>query len=328
MYTSVVTGGAGFIGSHLCEYLLDNGEHVIAVDNLGSGSRDNLRGLLEKDDFTFIEHDVREPLKIGEKMDFLYNLASRASPADFDRFPAEIMMTNSLGTYNVINAALEDGARFLMASTSESYGDPDVSPQPETYWGHVNPVGPRSCYDESKRFAEALTMTFIRHHGLDGRIIRIFNTYGPRMRLDDGRVVPNFITQALSGKPLTVYGDGTQTRSFCYVSDLVRGIYGMMRAGPKGSVVNLGNPDEMTVLELAVKIKEMTGSSSEIVHRPLPENDPLQRRPDISKARALLGWEPEVGLEEGLRNTIEWFRENARGNAGAAGGARQKGKVI
>jgi len=328
MHTSVVTGGAGFIGSHLCEYLLDKGEHVIAVDNLGSGSRDNLRGLLEKDNFTFIEHDVREPLKIDKKMDFLYNLASRASPADFDRFPAEIMMTNSLGTYNVINAALKDNARFLMASTSESYGDPDVSPQPETYWGHVNPVGPRSCYDESKRFAEALTMTFIRHHGLDGRIIRIFNTYGPRMRLDDGRVVPNFITQALSGRPLTVYGDGTQTRSFCYVSDLVRGIYAMMRAGPRGAVVNLGNPDEMTVLELAVKIKEMTGSASEIVHRPLPENDPLQRRPDISKARALLGWEPEVGLEEGLGNTIAWFKENTGGNSGAVGNARQKGKVL
>jgi nucleoside-diphosphate-sugar epimerase len=215
--------------------------------------------------------------------------------------------------------AFEMKARFLMASTSESYGDPDVSPQPETYWGHVNPVGPRSCYDESKRFAEALTMTFIRHQGLDGRIIRIFNTYGPRMRLNDGRVVPNFITQALSGKPLTVYGDGSQTRSFCYVSDMVRGMYLMMRAKTRGEVVNLGNPDEMAILELANAIKIMTGSASKIVFKALPENDPLQRLPDISKAGALLGWKPEVGLNEGLRDTIAWFKE-------ASESAREKGK--
>ncbi len=309
MYTSVVTGGAGFIGSHLCEYLLEKGEKVIAVDNLGSGHMDNIKGIMDDDSFSFIEHDVREPLEIGERVDFFYHLASRASPSDFDRYPIEIMMTNSLGTYNVISTAMEKKARFLLASTSESYGDPDVSPQPETYWGHVNPVGPRSCYDESKRFAEALTMAFIRHQGLDGRVIRIFNTYGPRMRPDDGRVVPNFITQALTGKPLTVYGDGSQTRSFCYVSDLVRGIYLAMHSNTKGIVVNLGNPDEMTVLELAMRIKEMTGSQSEIVFNPLPENDPLQRRPDISRAKSLLGWEPEVGLEEGLEKTIEWFRD-------------------
>lgn len=327
MYTSIVTGGAGFIGSHMCEFLLDKGDRVIAVDNLGSGNKDNLKGLLKSDGFTFIKQDVRKPLNISEDVDFFYHLASRASPADFDRFPIEIMMTNSLGTYNVINMALEKKARFLMASTSESYGDPDVSPQPETYWGHVNPVGPRSCYDESKRFAEALTMTFIRHHSLDGRIIRIFNTYGPRMRLDDGRVVPNFITQALSGKPLTVYGNGSQTRSFCYVSDMVRGIYLMMRSKAKGAVVNLGNPDEMTILELADRIIKMTGSASEIAFKPLPENDPLQRRPDISKAKALLGWEPEVSLDEGLRNTIAWFIENTSGNAKAAGRTRQKEKV-
>jgi len=309
MYTSVVTGGAGFIGSHLCEYLLGKGERVIAVDNLGSGHMDNIKGILDDDNFSFMEHDVRVPLKIGERVDFFYHLASRASPSDFDRYPIEIMMTNSVGTYNVISVALENKARFLLASTSESYGDPDVSPQPETYWGHVNPVGPRSCYDESKRFAEALTMAFIRHQGLDGRIIRIFNTYGPRMRPDDGRVVPNFITQALTGNPLTVYGDGSQTRSFCYVTDLVRGIYLMMHSNTKGMVVNLGNPDEMTVLELARKIKEMTGSPSEIVFKPLPENDPLQRRPDISRAKKLLGWEPEVSLDEGLEKTIGWFRE-------------------
>ncbi len=313
MPASVVTGGAGFIGSHLCEYLLNKGERVIAIDNLGSGDRANIKALEGRDGFTFIRHDVRKPLRIKEKADFYYHLASRASPADFERFSLEIMMTNSQGTYNVARAALKTGGRFLLASTSESYGDPDVTPQPEAYWGNVNPVGPRSCYDESKRFAEALTMAFIRRHGLDGRIVRIFNTYGPRMRLDDGRVVPNFITQALSGKPLTIYGDGSQTRSFCYVSDMVRGIYLMMHAGPKEEVVNLGNPDEMTVLELASVIKKMTGSASEIAFKPLPENDPLQRRPDISKAGALLGWKPEIGLDEGLRRTIAWFKENGAG---------------
>jgi nucleoside-diphosphate-sugar epimerase len=310
MPVSVVTGGAGFIGSHLCEYLLAKGDRVIAIDNLGSGSKDNIKGIQANERFTFIKHDVRKPLKVREHVDHVYNLASRASPVDFDRYPVEIMMTNSVGTYNAVNAALEHGARFLTASTSESYGDPDVSPQPETYWGHVNPVGPRSCYDESKRFSEALTMAFIRHQGLDGRIIRIFNTYGPRMRLDDGRVVPNFATQALAGKPLTVYGDGSQTRSFCYVSDLVRGIYLMMHSPVKGEVVNLGNPHEMTVLEFARTIIEKTGSSSTIDYRPLPENDPLQRRPDIRKAKRLLGWEPEVELDEGLESTIAWFRDS------------------
>ncbi len=309
MQTSLVAGGSGFIGSHLCEYLLGKGERVIAVDNLGSGRKANIEGLLGNDRFSFIEHDVREPLKIDGNIDFVYNLASRASPVDFATEPVEIMMTNSLGTYNLINLAKAKNARFLMASTSECYGDPEVSPQPETYWGHVNPNGPRSCYDESKRFSEALTMTYVRHEGLDGRIIRIFNTYGPRMRLDDGRVVPNFVTQALAGKPMTVYGDGLQTRSFCYVSDLVRGIYLMMHADTRGEVVNLGNPVEMTVLEFAKKIKAITGSSAEIVFRPLPENDPMQRRPDISKAKRLLGWEPEVGLDEGLKMTIEWFRK-------------------
>lgn len=326
MYTSVVAGGAGFIGSHLCEYLLNKNERVIAVDNLGSGDKANLKSLLKRDSFTFIKHDIRKPLKIDEKVDFFYNLASRASPVDFDRFPIEIMMTNSLGTYNIINLALEKKARFLMASTSESYGDPDVSPQPETYWGHVNPVGPRSCYDESKRFSEALTMTFINHHGLDGRIIRIFNTYGPRMRLDDGRVVPNFITQALAGEPITVYGKGTQTRSFCYVSDLVRGIYLMMQAPTRGMVVNLGNPNEMTVLELAKAITKMTGSASKVVFKPLPENDPLQRRPDISRAKDLLGWAPDVELDEGLENTIEWFSDHIRNSDPRAVTGRKQGE--
>ena len=310
MHTSIVAGGAGFIGSHLCEYLLGKGERVIAIDNLGSGSRANVEYLSDKGDFKFIKHDVRKPLKIEADVDYVYNLASRASPVDFERFPIEIMMTNSLGTYNVINMALEKKARFLMASTSESYGDPDVSPQPETYWGHVNPVGPRSCYDESKRFSEALTTTFVRHHDLDGRVIRIFNTYGPRMKLDDGRVVPNFIKQVLAGEPLTVYGTGSQTRSFCYVSDLVRGIYLMMRENTRGEVVNLGNPNEMTVLELARTIQKMTGIGSGIEYRPLPVNDPLQRKPDITKAKTLLGWEPEVSLEAGLKNTIAWFKDN------------------
>lgn len=310
-FTSLVAGGSGFIGSHLCEYLLSKGERVIAVDNLGSGSISNISHLTRRNDFKFIQHDIREPLKVDGKIDYIYNMASRASPVDFSKYPVEIMMTNSLGVYNLINMALEHKAGFLMASTSESYGDPEVGPQPETYWGHVNPVGPRSCYDESKRFSEALTMSYVRYHGLNGRIIRIFNTYGPRMRLDDGRVVPNFITQALAGKPITVYGDGTQTRSFCYVSDLVRGIYLMMQSqDTRGEVVNLGNPNEMTVLEFAEKIKAMTDSKSDIVFKPLPENDPLQRRPDIRKARKLLGWEPEVGLEEGLGRTIEWFKYN------------------
>jgi dTDP-glucose 4,6-dehydratase len=307
--TSVVAGGAGFIGSHLCEYLLQKGERVIAIDNLGSGDKGNISGLVGNDHFTFIKHDTRKPLKVEGHVDHVYNLASRASPVDFSSHPVEIMMTNSQGTYNLINMAIEHDAGFLMASTSESYGDPDVSPQPETYWGHVNPVGPRSCYDESKRFSEALTMTFIRHHGLNGRIIRIFNTYGPRMRLDDGRVVPNFMTQALTGKPMTVYGDGSQTRSFCYVSDLVRGIYLMMQADTKGEVVNLGNPNEMTVLEFAKKIKALTKSDSKIEFKPLPENDPLQRRPDITKAKKLLGWKPEVGLDEGLKLSAEYFKE-------------------
>ena len=310
MTTSLVTGGAGFIGSHLCDHLLQKGERVIALDNLGSGARDNIAHLLDDGQFTFVRHDVREPLSVDGRVDFVYDLASRASPADFASHAVEIMMTNSLGVFNTISLALEKKARFLMASTSETYGDPDVSPQPETYWGHVNPLGPRSCYDESKRFSEALTMACVRYHGLDGRIIRIFNTYGPRMRLDDGRVVPNFVTQALSGKPMTVYGDGTQTRSFCYVTDLVRGIYLMMHADTKGEVVNLGNPTEMTVLEFASKIRALTGSRSEIAFEPLPENDPLQRRPDISKAKRLLGWEPEVGLDEGLRLTVAWFKQN------------------
>jgi nucleoside-diphosphate-sugar epimerase len=310
MKTSLVAGGSGFIGSHLCEYLLGKGERVIAVDNLGSGRKDNVARLAHNENFSLIVHDVREPLQVGEKIDFVYNLASRASPVDFFTEPVEIMMTNSLGVYNLINLAVEKKARFLMASTSECYGDPEVSPQPETYWGHVNPNGPRSCYDESKRFSEALTMTYVRYHGLDGRIIRIFNTYGPRMRLDDGRVVPNFVTQTLAGKPMTVYGDGRQTRSFCYVSDLVRGIYLMMQNETKGEVVNLGNPTEMTVLDFARKIKALTGSDSEIVFEPRPENDPMQRRPEISKAKKLLGWEPEIGLDEGLKLTIEWFGKN------------------
>jgi nucleoside-diphosphate-sugar epimerase len=310
-FTSVVTGGSGFIGSHLCDYLLGKGENVIAIDNLGSGNLKNISHLMGRSDFKFIRHDIRDPLRIDEDVDFVYNLASRASPADFDRFPVEIMMTNSLGVYNVIQLSLNKKVKFLMASTSESYGDPEISPQREDYWGHVNPIGPRSCYDESKRFSEALTLSFVRQHGLDGRIIRIFNTYGPRMRLDDGRVVPNFATQALSGKPITVYGDGSQTRSFCYVSDLVRGIYLMMNTpGTKGEVVNLGNPNEMTVLEFATIIRDMAKSRSEIVYRPLPENDPMQRRPDISKAKSMLGWEPEVKLCDGLNETISWFKNN------------------
>jgi Nucleoside-diphosphate-sugar epimerases len=243
MKTSLVAGGSGFIGSHLCEYLLEKGEHVIAVDNFGSGRKGNVAHLYDRGDFTLIKHDIREPIDIEGEIDCVYNLASRASPVDFTTEPVEILMTNSLGVYNLVNFALTKNARFLMASTSECYGDPEVSPQPETYWGHVNPIGPRGCYDESKRFSEALTMAYVRYHGLDGRIIRIFNTYGPRMRLDDGRVVPNFVTQALAGKPMTVYGDGSQTRSFCYVSDLVRGIYLMMTKRHEGRGSQPWQPD-------------------------------------------------------------------------------------
>lgn len=308
---SVVTGGAGFIGSHLCDALLAFGHKVICVDNLVTGSEKNIAEARKNPNFSFIKQDIieRAPHVTGP-VDFVFNLASPASPADFTRLAEEIALVNSVGTIHMLEFAKAQNARYLEASTSEVYGEPKEHPQKETYWGNVNPNGVRSCYDESKRFAEAMTMVYVRKYNLDARIIRIFNTYGPRMRKDDGRVVSNFINQALEGKPLTVYGEGTQTRSFCYVSDLVSGIMkAMLTENLKGEVFNLGNSEEYQVRELAEKILAVTASSSVIDQGPLPEDDPTQRKPDISKARSLLGWEPRVSLDEGLKKTIEYYKQ-------------------
>jgi dTDP-glucose 4,6-dehydratase len=308
----LITGGAGFIGSHLCDYLLEKGHTVIAMDNLVTGSTRNIEHLIGHERFLFIKHDVTEYIYLKGPVDAVLHLASLPSPVDYLRHPIKTLKVGALGTHKTLGFALAKGARYLLASTSEVYGDPEVHPQPESYWGHVNPVGPRGVYDESKRFAEAMTMAYHRAHGLDTRIVRIFNTYGPRMRLDDGRVVPNFIKQALLGEPLTVYDSGERTRSFCYVSDLVDGIYRLLMSD-EVEPVNLGNPCEITIREFAEKVREIAGSTSPITYI-TPEDDrtrddPRTRRPDISKARRILGWEPKVGLEEGLRLTIEWFRE-------------------
>jgi dTDP-glucose 4,6-dehydratase len=308
----VVTGGAGFLGSHLAERLLDRGDRVMVVDNLVTGSIDNISHLFGREGFTFQRHDVSSHVHVAGPVDAVLHLASPASPRDYLELPIQTLKVGSLGTHNCLGMAKDKGARFLLASTSEVYGDPLVHPQVETYWGHVNPVGPRGVYDEAKRFAEAITMAYHRSHGVDVRIVRIFNTYGPRMRPEDGRVVSNFLTQALAGKPITIYGDGTQTRSFCYVDDEVRGIVALLDGDEIGPV-NIGNPEEYTVRELAEIVLEVTGSSSELVHEPLPVDDPTQRRPDISLARRALGWEPEVGLREGLTRTAEWFRAGLGG---------------
>lgn len=311
----VVTGGAGFIGSHLCARLLKDGHQVIAVDNLITGSRRNIAQLLGHPAFSFLEHDVVQPLDLPTEA--IFHLASPASPKGYMEHPVETALVNSQGTYQLLEMARRQRARFLLASTSEAYGDPQEHPQVEGYWGHVNPVGPRACYDESKRFGEALTVTFVRAHDLDARIIRIFNTYGPHSDPDDGRIVPNFITQALAGEPMTVYGDGAQTRSLCYVEDLVEGIRAVMFGdGLQGEVTNLGNPEEHTVLEYAHLIRRLCRSNSSIEFRPLPQDDPTKRCPDITKARTRLGWEPRVGLEEGLRRTIEWFESAVKEKAG------------
>jgi dTDP-glucose 4,6-dehydratase len=302
----VVTGGAGFLGSHLCRALLARGESVVAVDNLVTGSLDNLVGLSGEPGFTFVHSDVSDFVHVPGPVDAVLHFASPASPADFDRIPIQILKVGSRGTHNTLGLAKDKGARYLLASTSEVYGDPLVHPQPETYWGNVNPIGPRGVYDEAKRFAEAMTMAYHRHHGVDVRIVRIFNTYGPRMRADDGRVVSNFVVQALAGKPLTIHGDGTQTRSFCYVDDEVRGILALLDSDYVGPV-NVGNPDEFTVLELAERVLRLTGSSSDLQFDPRPVDDPAQRRPDLTLARTLLGWEPEVALGDGLARTAEWF---------------------
>ncbi len=306
MPRTLVTGAAGFIGSHLSEYLLDHGHSVVGMDNLITGDTANIQHLTGRD-FVFVKHNVTNYINLAGPLDFIFHFASPASPIDYLRVPIQTLKVGSLGTHNVLGLAKAKGARFLLASTSEVYGDPLVHPQPESYWGNVNPVGPRGVYDEAKRFAEALTMAYHRYHGLDTRIVRIFNTYGPRMRPHDGRVVSNFIVQALHGEPLTVYGDGSQTRSFCYVDDLVTGIVLLFERGD-ADPTNLGNPHEFTVRELAALVLKLTGSRSEIVERPLPVDDPRVRQPDIGRVRETLGWEPKVGLEEGLRRTIDYFR--------------------
>ena len=304
----VVTGGAGFLGSHLCELLLDRGDEVVAVDNLCTGDLENIAEFLERPGFEFVNQDVSRPFDIPGPVAAVMHLASPASPKDYLDMPIETLQVGSLGTFNTLELAREKSARYFFASTSEVYGDPKVHPQPESYWGHVHSVGPRSVYDEAKRFGEATTMAYHRQYGLDVRISRTFNTYGPRMRPGDGRVVSNFIVQALAGLPLTVYGDGSQTRSFCYVDDQVRGLVGLLDSDYVGPV-NIGNPDEFTVLELANAVLDVTRSKSEIVFEPLPTDDPTQRRPDIALAADVIGWRPEVALREGLERTIPWFAE-------------------
>jgi dTDP-glucose 4,6-dehydratase len=308
----MITGGAGFIGSHLCERLLATGHEVIAMDNLITGSISNIEHLAGREGFLFIKHDVTNYIYIDGPLDAILHLASLPSPVDYLQEPIKTLKVGALGTHKTLGLARVKSARYLLASTSEVYGDPQVHPQPETYWGHVNPVGPRGVYDESKRYAEAMVMAYHRYHGIDTRIARIFNTFGPRMRLDDGRVVPNFIGQALRGEPLTVYGDGSQTRAFCYVDDMVEGLYRLLMSH-EVAPVNLGNPQETTILDFAHKVLEITGSSSSIsfIH-PQDErvkDDPKVRRPDISKARRVLDWEPRISLEEGLRRTRDWFRD-------------------
>lgn len=303
----LLTGGAGFLGSHLCERLLSEGHKVICMDNLITGRKENISHLIGNDNFEFIKHDVSKYVLVKGKLDYVMHFASPASPVDYLKHPIKTLKVGSLGTHNSLGVAKAHGAKFLLASTSEVYGDPLVNPQPETYWGNVNPIGPRGVYDEAKRFGEALTLAYHRSHGIDTKIVRIFNTYGERMRHQDGRVVPTFIDQAIKGEPLTVYGDGSQTRSFCYVSDLVEGIYRLMMS-ELNEPVNIGNPLELSVLEFAKKIKEITGLKNEIIFKPLPVNDPKVRRPDITKAKKELGWEPVVTLEEGLERTIAWAK--------------------
>ena len=315
MPTSLVTGGAGFLGSHLCEHLRTRGHRVICMDNLETSSLQNIEHL-RGDDFVFVNQDVTEHIAVEEPLDFVYHLASPASPIDYLRLPLHTLKVGSYGTHNALGLAKFKRARFLLASTSEVYGDPDVHPQPETYWGNVNPIGPRGVYDEAKRYAEALTMAYHRQQGVDTCIVRIFNTYGPRMRPHDGRAIPTFVRQALDGKPVTVFGDGSQTRSFCYVDDLIRGL-SLLALSEEHLPVNLGNPDEWTLLELAELVIRVTGARSEIVFEALPVDDPQVRQPDITRAREMLGWEPEVGLEEGLRLTVEAMRSQRSGAVGA-----------
>jgi dTDP-glucose 4,6-dehydratase len=308
MKRTLVTGGAGFLGSHLCDALLKEGHEVICMDNLITGSTDNIAHI-QSDRFHFLNHDVTRHIELEGSLDNVFHFASPASPIDYLEFPIQTLKVGSLGTHNALGLAKEKKATFVIASTSEVYGDPLEHPQKETYWGNVNPIGPRGVYDEAKRFAEAITLAYHRTHGVDTRIVRIFNTYGPRMRLNDGRAIPNFLSQALTGQDITVFGDGQQTRSFCYVSDLIEGIVLLLKSGHHDPV-NIGNPIEMTLLEMAEKILQVTGSESKIVFKPLPEDDPKVRQPDIGLARKLLGWEPKVKLEEGLRITVDYFRKS------------------
>jgi dTDP-glucose 4,6-dehydratase len=302
MPTSLVTGGTGFLGSHLCEHLLSQGHRVICVDNLVVSTLSNIEHI-RSDDFVFVNHDMTEHLEVDEQVDFVFHLAALASPIDYMRMPLHSLKVGSYGTHNALGLAKFKRARFLLASTSEVYGDPLVHPQPESYWGNVNPIGPRGVYDEAKRYAEALTMAYHRQQGVDTAIVRIFNTYGPRMRANDGRAIPTFLRQALASQPLTVFGDGSQTRSFCYVDDLIRGLF-LLATSDEHLPVNLGNPSEFSILELAEKVLRVTGSSSEIVYEALPEDDPQQRQPDITRARQVLAWQPETELEEGLKRTL------------------------
>jgi dTDP-glucose 4,6-dehydratase len=305
---AVIPGGAGFLGSHLCDYFIGKGWDVLCLDNLLTGSEANIAHLIRQPRFQFARHDVTRFIDVSGPVDAVLHFASPASPPDYLKLPIQTMKVGSLGTQNCLGLALAKKAKFLMASTSECYGDPNVSPQPETYWGHVNPVGPRSVYDEAKRFSEAITMAYHRYHGVDTRIVRIFNTYGPRMRLNDGRALPNFLYQALVGEPITVYGDGKQTRSFCYVSDLIEGIYRLFESN-EHEPVNIGNPHEITILEFAERVRALVGATAPIVFHPLPQDDPKQRCPDIAKARRILHWEPKINLEEGLRITYDYFKQ-------------------
>ncbi len=311
MPRTLITGGAGFLGSHLCERFLAEGHEVVCMDNLVTGNPDNVAHLIGDARFQFVHHDVTHFVYVAGELDYILHFASPASPIDYLKLPIQTLKVGALGTHNGLGLAKAKGARFLLASTSEVYGDPLEHPQTEAYWGNVNPIGPRGVYDEAKRFAEAITMAYHRYHGVETRIVRIFNTYGPRMRLDDGRALPAFMGQALRGEPITVFGDGSQTRSFCYVDDLVEGIYRLLMSD-EVEPVNVGNPDEITIREFAEEVVALTGSASPITYEPLPADDPKVRQPDISKARAVLGWEPKVPRAEGLKRTLDYFREHVR----------------
>ncbi len=305
---ALITGGAGFLGSHLCDKLIERGWEVICMDNLVTGAAPNIAHLVSHPRFRFVQHDVTRYINVDDHLDAVLHFASPASPDDYLKLPIPTLKVGTLGTHNALGLALAKKSRFLLASTSECYGDPEVTPQPETYWGNVNPIGPRGVYDEAKRFAEAMTMAYHRYHKVDTRIVRIFNTYGPRMRLNDGRALPNFLYQALTGKPITVYGSGKQTRSFCFVSDLVAGLIKLLES-EEHEPTNIGNPQEITILEFAERIRELTHTKAEIIFKPLPQDDPKQRCPDITKARRVLNWEPKVELAEGLRLTLEYFQK-------------------